>query len=141
MIALDTNLLVYAHRSAVPEHEAARAAIGTARRSGRGWGFALFSIAELWSVVTHPAAAGRPSEPAEVAAYLRALVEAGARIWAPGPDFAARLLQMAEDLDVSGPRLFDLQIGLAAFDAGATEVWTHDQAFVAIPGLRVGDPP
>ena len=37
-------------------------------------------------------------------------------------------------------RVFDLQIGLTAFDNGAHEIWTHDGAFVRIPGLRVRDP-
>jgi len=39
VIALDTNLLVYAHRSATPEHKAARAAIERATASD-GSGFA-----------------------------------------------------------------------------------------------------
>lgn len=140
MIALDTNLLVYAHRGGAPEHEPARDAIRAARGEGRGWGFALFSIAEFWSVVTHPTAAGRPSTPAEAAGFLQALVAAGATVWIPGPDFTPRSLQLAEDLAISGPRFFDLQIGLAAFDGGATEIWTHDRGFSAIPGLRVHDP-
>ena len=37
MIALDTNLLVYAHRSATPEHKNAGAAIERAAASS-GWG-------------------------------------------------------------------------------------------------------
>jgi predicted nucleic acid-binding protein len=41
------------------------------------------------------------------------------------------------DHDVTGPRVFDLQIALAAIDNGATELWTHDTHFVQVPGLRV----
>jgi predicted nucleic acid-binding protein len=47
---------------------------------------------------------------------------------------------MATDLEVRGPRIFDLQIALTAFDNGATEIWTHDRGFVAFPGLAVHDP-
>jgi hypothetical protein len=47
---------------------------------------------------------------------------------------------VAADLAVSGPRVFDLQIAMAAFEGGATEIWTHDRAFVTVPGLRVRDP-
>jgi predicted nucleic acid-binding protein len=61
-------------------------------------------------------------------------------IWLPGPGFGDRLLQVASDLDVSGPRVFDLQIALTAFEGGATELWTHDAAFATVPGLRVADP-
>jgi predicted nucleic acid-binding protein len=50
------------------------------------------------------------------------------------------MLQAAADRNVRGPRIFDLQIALTALDNGAREVWTHDRAFVSIPGLRVHDP-
>jgi hypothetical protein len=40
VIAVDTNLLVYAHRAATREHRRARAAIALAAGSGAGWGIA-----------------------------------------------------------------------------------------------------
>lgn len=141
MIAVDTNLLVYAHRSRVGEHRAALRALDRARRDPRGWGVALTSVVEFWSVVTHPAASGRPSTPREARAFVEALVsEAGGRIWTPGERFRERLLALAERLDVRGPRLFDLEIALTALDAGASEIWTLDGRFVTAPGLTVRRP-
>ncbi len=43
-------------------------------------------------------------------------------------------------MSVSGPRVFDLQIGLLALEAGVTEMWTHDAGFIALSGLKVDDP-
>ena len=60
MVALDANLLVYAHRSSVAQSDAARAAITTAAGTPDGWGFSLAVVLEFWSVVTHPATP-RPS--------------------------------------------------------------------------------
>ena len=141
MIAVDTNLLVYAHRSLVSEHGGARRAIEAACADPRGWGISLASVSEFWAVVTHRMSRGRPSRPGEASAFLRALVEdGGMQIWTPGVGFAERLSQLAVDLQVSGVRIFDLQIGLTAFEQGAHELWTHDTAFVRIPGLRVRDP-
>lgn len=141
MIAIDTNLLIYAHRSGLPEHRAARRAIEAAANDRRGWGVALQSVSEFWSIVTHPSAQGGPTSPARAASFLTALAETGdMRIWTPGPGFAERLMQLATDLRVSGVRIFDLQIGLTAFDGGAVEIWSHDRAFVRIPGLKVVDP-
>jgi hypothetical protein len=139
MTAIDTNLLVYAHRSRAPQHAASRRAIERAAGLGR-WGFALASLAEFWAVVTHPSSEGGPSSPAEAAAYLDALVESGAEIWEPGHGFGVRLTRLAVDLDVSGPRVFDLQIALTAFERGATQLWTMDARFVKLPGLRVVNP-
>ncbi len=49
-------------------------------------------------------------------------------------------MELAAALRVQGPRIFDLQIALTAFDNGAAEVWTHDSHFVGFPGVRVHDP-
>lgn len=71
---------------------------------------------------------------------MSALRAADAKFLLPGLDFAVRLLAKAKELNVSGVRMFDLQIGLTALDAGAAELWTHDRAFIAVPGLKVVDP-
>jgi toxin-antitoxin system PIN domain toxin len=139
MIALDTNLLVYAHRSATPEHRAARAAIERAAAT-QAWGFAAPVVAEFWSVVTHPSAAGRPSTPQEAQRFLLALADAGADVWSSGPGFGLRLAQLAADRGIGGNRVFDLQIALCAFEGGARELWSYDARFVTIPGLRLVNP-
>ncbi len=138
MIALDTNLLVYAHRARVPEHRAALRTLERARRDPRGWGIAIRSMVEFWSVVTHPAVTGRVSTLAEARTFLETLTEAaGGRIWMPGEKFRERLLALAGRLEVRGPRIFDLEIALTAFDNGASEIWTLDGRFVTVPGLKV----
>jgi hypothetical protein len=105
VIAVDTNLLVYAHRAA--EHDVARRAI----------------------------------EDASARDFIDALITtAGAAIFAPPPSIGLRCLQIAEQLEVRGPRVFDLQIGLTALESGVTEIWTHDAGFVGLPGLKVRDP-
>ena len=141
MIAVDTNLLIYAHRSALPEHEAARDVIRAAAADPRGWGIALPSIAEFWRVVTHPRALGRPSTAAEARDFVQSLVSGGgAELWQPGPRCAARLLELAVDREAHASAIFDLQIALVAFDNGATEIWTHDRDFLALGGMKVVDP-
>lgn len=141
MIALDTSLLVYAHRAGAPEHRAAQRAIERACTEPGGCGVALATVTEFWSLVTHPALSSRPSRPAEASAFLERLVEGGElQVWSPGAGFAERLVQLAVELDVRGARVFDLQIALTALEQGARQIWTHDQGFKPVPGLRVVDP-
>jgi toxin-antitoxin system PIN domain toxin len=140
MIAIDTNLLIYAHRAATAEHRRARQAIEAALNAPGGCGITMPSIAEFFSVVTHPAASGKPSSPRAAADFLASLREAGVEELVPGPGFASRLVQVAADLGVAGARIFDLQIGICALDGGAIELWTHDGNFVKIPGLVIRDP-
>ena len=101
---------------------------------------AAASVAEFWAIATHPASEGKPSTPKQAAAYIAALLAAGAQVWLPGSGFGERLMQTASDLNVVGPRVFDLQIALTVFEGGATELWTHDAKFVKLPGLRLHDP-
>lgn len=140
MIAVDTNLLVYAHRAATPQHGDAQAALQRAVETGRGWGVALPCLAEFWMVVTHPSAA-RPSTPDEARGFLDLLRQDGEmRVFSPRRNLGLRLLNAAVGLGISGARIFDLQTGLIALEAGATELWTHDRSFVGPAGLRVVDP-
>jgi toxin-antitoxin system PIN domain toxin len=141
VIAVDTNLLVYAHRAGCPEHDAARRAIEEAANDAGGWGIPSACLFEFWSVVTHPSSLGGGSSPSTARRFIEALIEtAGAAILPPAAALVPRCLQIAEQLDVRGPRIFDLQIGLAALDAGVTEIWTHDAGFIGLPGLKVRDP-
>jgi hypothetical protein len=141
VIAIDTNLLVYAQRRNVSQHLAARKAIERASADQRGWGIPLPCIAEFWCVVTHPASTGGPSPANEARGFLDALVvKGGASIWIPGAGFWQRLTQLASDMKIGGARVFDLQIALTAIENGATELWSHDHGFAGLPGLRVVDP-
>lgn len=139
MICIDTNLLVYAHRAGLPEHAAARRALEQASRAG-GWGITLASVVEFWSVVTHPASRGGASTATQARGFLRGLIDGGCRLWLPREGLAERLLDAAREDRVLGPRIFDLQIALTALDNGASELWTHDRHFVAVPGLSLRHP-
>ena len=141
MIAIDTNLLIYAHRSKCNESPTARIAIEDACRSSKGWGFSFPCLAEFWCVVTHSECENRSSTPGEADRFIQSLVdEGGATIWLPTAGFESRLSGIARDLNVKGARIFDLQIALIAYENGATKIWTHDKNFLKIPGLKVEDP-
>ena len=140
MIALDTNILVYAHHSRYAEHRRAQSAILEAAGNRGGFGLPFPCLAEFWTVVTHPASSGRPSRPREARAFLASLIGAGAKVLHPSSGAAERILKLAVDLDIRGGRIFDLQIAETCLTAGAREVWTHDRNFPAIPGLKIHDP-
>ena len=141
MIAIDTNLLVYAHRSGAAEHVRTRRAIESAAATSQGWGVALASVGEFWSIVTHPLVVREARASRQASAFLRTLItDADMRVWIPGTGFDERLVERALELDVRGARVFDLQIALTALEHGATELWTHDAGFVRVPGIVVRDP-
>lgn len=139
MIAVDTNLLVYAHNPRAPEHARARRALERAAGQAQGWGVPFPVLAEFWSVVTHPAGPGTAAEAA--AGFLQGLWREGdAQIWAATAEMGRDLIVAAARLGCQGAAIFDLQIGLVAVAHGAREIWTHDAAFPRLPGLPVVDP-
>lgn len=140
LVAVDTNLLVCAHRRGAPEHAGAEQALHLLSKGKARWGWALPVAAEFWRAVTHPAAPGGPSAPADAAGFLERLAAAGAECWLPLAGFPQRLATAAVRHSVIGNRIYDLQIGLMCQEAGAVEIWTHDRSFAAPPGLKVIDP-
>ena len=141
MIALDTNLLVYAHREGSPEHESARDAILAALDDPRGWGVCLPSIVEFWSIVTHPKIPGGPSSATVVNHFFHYLITEGrGNVWTPGAGFGQRLMRWAASQKIKGKRIFDLQIAVIAYEHGVQEIWTHDQHFASIPPVKIRDP-
>ena len=140
LIAIDTSLLVYAHRSRTPGHGRARKAITRAAAADDGWGIAVASLTEFWGN-RHASSVGRAPVHARSSRRLLlapwcgwcANLAARARFWGPSPG-------VLTDLDVIGARVFDLQIALSAFEGGATDLWTHDARFVKVPGLLAARP-
>ncbi|MGH9414344.1 MAG: type II toxin-antitoxin system VapC family toxin [Terriglobales bacterium] len=140
MVAIDTNLLVYAFEWSSPEHQRARDAVYGVAEAGRGFGVALAVAAEFWNVVTRPLGTRPRASAAEACLFLEKLEELGAQIWSPLPGFGPRLIRSARAEGIAGRRIFDWQIALTAIEHGATELWTHDHSFRAPAGLRVIDP-
>ena len=140
VIALDTNILVYAHRQGAPEYSKAWIAIERASQDQRGWGVPLQVITEFWAISTNPS---RPdaSRPSEAADFINSLInETEMKVWFPLEGFSERLIELATQMGRRGVAIYDLQIALIAIDAGASELWTHDRNFVRLPELRVHDP-
>jgi len=141
MIALDTNLLIYAHRENTTEHEQAWNAVLEALNHPQGWGICLPTIPEFWNIVTRAAHPGGASSAAKVTHFFHYLLTEGhGHVWTPGPGFGQRLIRWAAALKVRGTRIFDLQIAVIAFEHGAREIWTHDRSFVSVPAVKVRNP-
>jgi len=136
MIALDTNILVYAHRAGSLQHKSAIDLIERALENPSGWGISSSCLSEFWGVVTHSSCSGGASTPREARMFIDQLVDdGGGQVWHPGAGFGMRLLQKAEEMRVSGPRIFDLQIALMAYENGARQLWSYDANFIRLPGL------
>ena len=141
MIAVDTNILIYAHRRDSPWHSLACAAVRGLAEGSAQWAIAWHSLSEFYSVVTHPRIYAPPTTIdraiKQIEFWLAApglvmLSESGAH-W-PG---LAGLLRQGK---IAGPAVYDTRIAALCIEHGVSELWTADRDFSRFPGLKTHNP-
>jgi hypothetical protein len=141
VIAVDTNLLVYAHRSDSPSHAAARRVIETLRESPAPWAIAWPCVHEFLAVVTHPRIF---KDPTPLAAAFAAADAWGAggnlHLIGEGEGYLDKLRRQATVARVAGPRVHDARIMALCLHHGVRELWSADRDFTRFTGLTVRNP-
>ncbi|MYF07028.1 MAG: type II toxin-antitoxin system VapC family toxin [Rhodospirillaceae bacterium] len=76
MIAVDTNVLIHAHRKESPKHRAALERLEALAGSGEAWGIPVFCLGEFLRLVTHRRLFDPPHSAAEACEALARLLSA-----------------------------------------------------------------
>ena len=141
MIALDTNFLVYAHRSDNAFHLITRTAIDRLVQGILPWGVPVVCVHEFLAVVTNPKIFKQPT-PRELAfAQIDALLaQSGARLLMPTAGHLAVLRKLAESGQTIGAQFHDARIAAICLEHGITTLWTADRDFTAYPQLLCQSP-
>lgn len=141
MIAIDTNVLVYAHRADSPWHERARRSLRRLAEGDARWAIPWPCVHEFYAVVTHPQIYAPPSTRAQALAEIEGwlgspeleLLSEGEGYW--------RLLRRALDRGrVVGPMVHDARIAAICLAHGVDELWSADRDFGRFPELTVRNP-
>jgi uncharacterized protein len=141
MIAVDSNLLVYAHREDSPLHAPlSRVIVGLAE--GRApWGIPWPCLHEFLAVTTHPRIYAPPTPLASAVAQIEAWLESpGLVLLAEDEAYWPRLRALVLDGKISGPKVHDARIAAICLQQGVEELWTVDRDFSRFPALRVRNP-
>jgi toxin-antitoxin system PIN domain toxin len=140
VIAVDTNVLVYAHRSGTPEHARALAWLRHLAESPAPWGLPAFVLGEFLRVVTHPRIFAAPSTLEEATSALEGLLASpGVRVLSPGPRYAALLMEAVRAGRTTGNLALDAQIAAVCREHGVSLLLTLDRDFTRFPWMRVVD--
>ena len=140
MIAVDTNLLVYAHRSDSPFHVQAEAVMRRLAEGAGAWCLPWPCVFEFWNVVTHPRVFNPPSTPAQALAQLQAWMDApSCQLIGDLPAMRGGLASLAT-ADVRNGLVHDGRIALLCQAHGVDELWSVDRDFSRFPWLRVRNP-
>jgi uncharacterized protein len=141
MIALDTNFLVYAHRSDNPFHLIARIAIDRQVQGVLPWGVPVVCVHEFLAVVTNPKIFKQPTPRALAFAQIDALLaQSGSRLLMPTARHLAMLRQLAESAQTIGAQFHDARVAAVCLENGVTTLWTADRDFAAYPQLLCQSP-
>lgn len=136
MIAVDTNVLVYAHVPAEPRHEQAVDVLRRLHGSGKPWGIAAPCVAEFLRVMTHPRV--YRLEPARVIGAIEHMREQlGAHVLLPDGGFVTDLGRLCVDTGLRGNAVFAAQIAVICAANHVDQIVTADRRFVACDGLEV----
>lgn len=141
MIAIDTNLLVYAHRADSPFHAAADACVARCAEGREAWAIPWPCMHEFFSIVTHPRIYRPPTEPAVALDQIEAWLGSPSLVLlaetpAHWPALRALLLQAKS----AGPAVHDARIAALCVQHGVRELWSADRDFGRYPGLKAVNP-
>jgi toxin-antitoxin system PIN domain toxin len=141
MIAVDTNLLVYAHREDNPWHENAYARLAELAEGRGPWAIPWPCLHEFLAIVTHPRIYN-PSTPLELALdQVDAWLESPSLVLlAEAPGYWPELRALLQAGRVAGPQVHDARVAALCLSHGGRELWSADRDFGRFPALTVKNP-
>jgi toxin-antitoxin system PIN domain toxin len=141
MIAVDSNLLVYAHREDSPWHEAAYSCLAELVEGRQTWAIPWPCLHEFLAIVTHPRIYDPPTPLGRAIDQVEAWLESTSLVLlAESEDHWERLSSLLRAGRIAGPKVHDARVAAICFQHGASELWTIDRDFSRFPGLKVRNP-
>ena len=138
MIAVDTNILIYAHRGETGLHEVAASRLTALAEGVARWALPVFCVTEFMRVVTHPRVFNPPSTVAAAGLFLERVAAApSCELVRPGPEFLEHLLAAARQSNANGNLMFDAQIAALCREHGIDSILTNDRDFGRFEPLRM----
>ena len=141
MIAVDTNILVYAHREDAAFHERARARL-TRLAEGRGsWAIPWPCLHEFLAVVTHPRIYAPPTPLPRAIDQVDAWLESPSLVLlAESTDHWPQLRDLLAAGRIAGALVHDARVAALCRQHGVRELWSADRDFSRISGVPVVNP-
>jgi toxin-antitoxin system PIN domain toxin len=139
--AVDTNLLVYAHRADVSFHERAREVVRGLAEGTDAWGIPWPCIHEFLAVVTNPKIWKIPTPLDAALAQVRAWKKSPKLFLLSEDDAYWRVLdQLLRHSRVQGPKVHDARIAALVMHHRVDELLTADRDFSRFASVKVRNP-
>jgi hypothetical protein len=141
MIAVDCNLLVYAHREDSPWHDSACARMVELAEGRAPWAIPWPCIHEFLAIVTHPRIYDPPTPLEKAIDQVEAWLESPTLVvLSESPDYWPLLRAALLSGRISGPQVHDARIVTICQQHGVSELWSADRDLGRFSGLTVRNP-
>jgi hypothetical protein len=141
VIAIDTDILVYARRAESEHHAAASRVLRDLAEGNSPWAIPWPCVYEFLRVVTHPRLFRPASDLVRTLDELDSLFDAPSlTLLGEGANHRAHLRRMAQAGRATGNLAHDAHIAALLREHGVREFWTTDRDFSRFPGIVVRDP-
>lgn len=137
MIALDSNILVYAHRPDSPFHQPAERLVRSLAEGAASWALPWPCLHEFYAVVTHPRLHAKPTPPPAALSQLAAWVESpSVRLLGEGAGYLPTLTRIVLAAQPVASAIYDAEIAAICLSHGVSELLTIDHDFSRYPELK-----
>lgn len=137
MIAVDTNVLVYATREESALHSAALRALRRLAEGDEAWAIPVFCVGEFLRVISHDRLFDPPTPLADALDSVASLLESpAARLLIPADRHLRLVRSLIEESNARGNLVFDAQIAAVCLEHGATTLLTEDRDFARFRSLK-----
>ena len=141
MIAVDTNILVYAHREDSTWHDAAWARVQQLAEGRAPWAIPWPCIHEFLAIVTHPRIFAPPTPQERALDQVEAWLESPSLVLiSESPGYWNDLRTILQTARVTGPRVHDARVSALCVQHGVAELWTADRDLGSYPRLTARNP-
>lgn len=141
MIAVDSNILVYAHREDAHWHGAAYECVMRLAEGRAPWAIPWPCIHEFLSIVTHARIYTPPTPLTTALDQVAAWLESPSLVLLTESDSHwEQLSAMLQTGRISGPLVHDARIAALCRQHGITELWTADRDFGRFPDIKARNP-
>jgi len=141
VIAVDTNLLVYAHREDSEWHVAAADCLTRLAEGKTRWAVLWPCVHEFVAIATHPRIFAPPSPLPAALDQVDAWLESPAVVLlSEEADYWPTLRKLLGAARAVGPKVHDTRIVALCLLHGVDELWSADRDFHRYPQLKVRNP-
>jgi toxin-antitoxin system PIN domain toxin len=141
VIAIDTNILVYAHRRDSAFHDVAARAVRSAAEGAARWAIPWPCVHEFFAIATHPRLYSPPSSTESAIDQVDAWLESPTLVLlGETDDHWSVLKHRLVAARVAGPMVHDARIAALCIAHGISELWTADRDFGRFAGLATRNP-